>query len=240
MHRFEGFVDARRGDLRRIAYATQGELEVDDLIQEAWVVAVEIGEGMDEPFDFSNVEHQEHLLAKLYVRFVKYADKTVRFAVKLDRGWDAPEEESAGAMLANAIASPETDNPLTRAVLEDQATEFMETVRRSYSQAAAYVILLGRVEWDLGHLADLLWVGRDTVRRRLGRVSGLVAVQPSCFDGVETIPEDFEPWRRRWLAGLRYVTPDGQQLIWPISKEPLDAVKPSTCENEYAVGSLRL
>ena len=214
MHRFEGFVDARRNDLRRIANATQGEMELDDLIQEAWVVAIEIGERMDEPFDFANVEHQEHLLARLFVRFVRYADKTVRWAVKLDRGWDDPEEESAGMALANALASPETDNPLTRAVLVDQATEFMETVRASYSQAAAYAILLGRVEWDLGDLADLLWVGRDTVRRRLGRVSGLVAVQPSCFDGVETIPEDFEPWRRRWTAGWRPVTAEGQYLLW--------------------------
>lgn len=137
MHRFEGFVEARKGDLRRIANATQGEMELDDLIQEAWVVAIEIGERMEEPFDFSNVEHQEHLLAKMYVRFVRYADKTVRFAVKLDRGWDDPEEESAGMAMANALASPETDNPLTRAVLEDQATEFMEVVRASYSQAAA-------------------------------------------------------------------------------------------------------
>ena len=199
MHRFDGFVSSRKGDLRRIASATQGEMEVDDLIQEAWVVAIEIGERMDESFDFANVEHQEDLLARLFVRFVRYADKTVRWAVKLDRGWDDPEEETAGLAMARALASPETDNPLTRAVLEDQATEFMEGVRASYSQAAAYVILLGRVEWDLGDLADLLWVGRDTVRRRLGRVSGLVAVQPSCFDGVETIPEDFEPWRKRWL-----------------------------------------
>ncbi len=213
MHRFDRFVSSRKGDLRRIAYATQGELEVDDLIQEAWVVAIEIGEGMDEPFDFSNVEHQEHLLAKMYVRFVKYADKTVRFAMKLDRGWDEPEEESVGAAMANSLASPETDNPLTRAVLEDQATEFMEVVRASYSQAAAYVILLGRVEWDLGDLADLLWVGRQTVRRRLGRVTGLVAVQPSCFDGVEVIPEDFEPWRRRWPVGVGATATDGQIVL---------------------------
>lgn len=61
-------------------------MELDDLIQEAWVVAIEIGDGMEEPFDFSNLEHQEHLIAKMYVRFVKYADKTVRYAVKLDRG----------------------------------------------------------------------------------------------------------------------------------------------------------
>lgn len=80
MHRFEGFVEARKGDLRRIAYATQGELEVGDLINDAWIIAMEIGEGMEEAFDFSNIEHQEHLLAKMYVRLVKYADKTVRYA----------------------------------------------------------------------------------------------------------------------------------------------------------------
>lgn len=215
MHRFEGFVSSRKGDLRRIASATQGEMEVDDLIQEAWVVAIEIGEGMDEPFDFSNVEHQEHLLAKMYVRFVKYADKTVRFAMKLDRGWDEPEEESVGAALANSLASPETDNPLTRAVLEDQATEFMEVVRASYSQAAAYVILLGRVEWDLGELADLLWVGRQTVRRRLGRVVEVLEAQPSCFDGVAAIPEDFEPWKKRWIHAYCSVSPEEQIQLWP-------------------------
>lgn len=112
MHQFDAFVEARRGDLRRIAYATQGEMEADDLIQEAWVVAIEIGDGMEEPFDFSNLEHQEHLIAKMYVRFVKYADKTVRYAMKLDRGWDQPEEESAGGALSKVLSGPESDDPL--------------------------------------------------------------------------------------------------------------------------------
>ncbi|MBV7474249.1 hypothetical protein [Pseudoxanthomonas sp. PXM05] len=112
MHRFDTFVEARRGDLRRIAYATQGKMEADDLIQEAWVVAIEIGDGMEEPFDFSNLEHQEHLIAKMYVRFVKYADKTVRYAMKLDPGWDQPEEESAGGALSKVLSGPESDDPL--------------------------------------------------------------------------------------------------------------------------------
>ena len=219
MHRFEAFVEARRGDLRRIAYATQGEMELDDLIQEAWVVAIEIGDGMEEPFDFSNLEHQEHLIAKMYVRFVKYADKTVRYAVKLDRGWDQPEQETAGAALSRVLSGPESDDPLVRGLIEDQADELMTMVRASYSQAAAYVILLARVEWDLRDLAELVWVGRDTIRRRLGRAAGWVAVQPSCFDGLEAIPEDFTPWRRRWLAGLRYETPEGQGMFWPVANK---------------------
>lgn len=110
MHRFDTFVEARRGDLRRIAYATQGKMEADDLIQEAWVVAIEIGDGMEEPFDFSNLEHQEHLIAKMYVRFVKYADKTVRYAMKLDPGWDQLKKSP------RAVPSPKSSrgrNPTT-------------------------------------------------------------------------------------------------------------------------------
>ncbi len=189
-------------------------MEFDDLVQEAWVVAIEIGASMEEPFDFSNLEHQEHLLAKMYVRFVRYAEKTVRYAVKLDRGWEDPGEDTVGAALSRVLSSPDADDPLVRGVLEDQAAELMDMVRGSYSQAAAYVILLTRVEWDLGDLADLLWVGRDTVRRRLGRAAAWVAVQPSCFDGVEAIPEDFQPWQRRWPSGFRWAEPTGQLEFW--------------------------
>lgn len=217
MHRFEAFVEARRADLRSIAGATKGEMELGDIINDAWLIAIEIGEGMDEPFDFSYIEHQNKLLAWLGARHGKYADKTVRYAVKLDRGWDQPEEETAGAALSRVLSSPESDDPLVRSLIDDQTVELMAMVRASYSQAAAYVILLARVEWDLGDLAELVWVGRDTIRRRLGRAAGWVAVQPSCFDGLEAIPEDFTPWRRRWLAGFRYETPEGQGMFWPVA-----------------------
>lgn len=114
---------------------------------------------------------------------MKYADKTVRFTVKLDRGWDEPAEEMVGGALSSVLSGPESDDPSVQGSIEDQASELMESVQASYSQAAAYLILLSRVDWDLGDLVDLIWVGRDTARRRSGRAAGLVAVQPSCFDG---------------------------------------------------------
>lgn len=49
MHQFEAFVEARRVDLRRIASATRGEMELGDIINDVWLIAMEIGEGMDEP-----------------------------------------------------------------------------------------------------------------------------------------------------------------------------------------------
>lgn len=133
MHQFEAFVEARRGDLRRIAYATKGEMELGDIINDAWLIAMEIGEGMDEPFDFSCLEHQNKLLAWLGARHGKYADKTVRYAVKLDRGWDQPEEEKTGAALSRVLSGPESDDPLVRGLIEDQADELMTMVRASYS-----------------------------------------------------------------------------------------------------------
>lgn len=135
--------------------------------------------------------------------------------MKLDRGWDEPELETPGIALARALAGPDADDPLARGLQEDAASELMEAVRASYSQAAAYVILLARVDWDVGDLADLIWVGRDTARRRLARAANSVTTQPSCFDGRQAIPEDFIPWRHRWLAGVRYVTPEGQGMFWP-------------------------
>lgn len=216
MHRFEGFMKGRRKDLGRIAHATQGEMEVDDLIQEAWIIAAEVADDLGEPFDFANPDHQDKLLAWMYARFVKFADKTVRYATKLDRGWDDDSEQTAGKAIASLLSGPESDDPLVRELIENQAAELMERVRASYSQAAAYVILLARVEWDVGDLADLLWVCRETARRRLERAARHAAIQPSCFDGVEAIPEDFAPWRRRWWAGYRYVTPEGQFMFWPV------------------------
>jgi hypothetical protein len=215
MHRFEGFVRDRRSDLRRISNATQGEMEVDDLVSEAWLLAEEIADRSGEPFDFSNPAHQEQLLSWMGARFVKFADKTVRYAIKLDRGWDDAEDLSAGAALAKALSGPESDDPLVRALSFDRAEEMMAAVRGSYSQAAAYVILLSRVEWEIGDLADLLWVGRDTARRRLGRSVETLSAQPSCFDGVDEIPTDFQPWQRRWPSGGRSANPEGQFMFWP-------------------------
>lgn len=34
------------------------------------------------------------------------------YAMKLDRGWDQPEEESAGGALSKVLSGPESDDPL--------------------------------------------------------------------------------------------------------------------------------
>jgi hypothetical protein len=171
-------------------------MSVDDLASEAWLIAIEIGTKRGWPVDFDNEDDQDMLFAWMHNRFVKYAEKAIRFAVKLDRDWGDESGESMGAALARVLTAPLDADPQMRQQLHDEQQELVGIVRCSYSEAAAYVLLLIRVDWHLDDLAALLWIGVGTLRRRL-KASGLRArVQPSLFDGKEVIDPGFTPWRR--------------------------------------------
>lgn len=213
---FERFLVARRSDLRRIAARTQGELSVDDLTSEAWLIAIEIGMKRGWPIDFDNEDDQDMLFAWMHNRFVKYAEKAVRFAVKLDRDWDDESGESMGAALARLLTAPLDSDPQMRQQLHDEQQELVEIVRHSYSEAAAYILLLIRVDWHLDDLASLLWIGVDALRRRL-KASGLRArVQPSLFDGREVIDPEFTPWRRGRVSRRPGQGREAPRLAFPV------------------------
>ena len=82
----------------------------------------------------------------MHNRFVKYADKAVRNAVKLDRDWDNEDGERAGAVLARLLTAPLDSDPQMRLQLHEERQELGAIVRHSYSEAAAYVLLLVRVD----------------------------------------------------------------------------------------------
>lgn len=211
---FERFLVARRGDLKRIAARTQGELSADDLASEAWLIAIEIGVKRDWPFDFDDEDDQDTLFAWMHNRFVKYADKAVRFAVKLDRDWEDESGESMGSALARLLTGPLDSDPQVRRQLHEERDDLLAIVRYSYSEAAAYLLLLMRLDWHMEDLAALLWISVGAARQRL-RVSGLRArVQPSLFDGIETIDPDFIAWRR--VRGARRFVEPAEAVQLPL------------------------
>lgn len=193
---FQYFLDASRGDLRRIAARTRGEMSVEDLSSESWLIGIEIGRKRGWPIDFRDLDDQHTLLAWLHNRFVKYAEKTFRHASRLDQDRSHEDSEHIGSALARVLTAPLETDPAMRRRAQDEMSEFADVVRRSYSEASAYVVLLMRVDWDAADLAAMLWIGVDTLRKRL-RASGLlVRIQPSLFDGINEIDADFLPWRR--------------------------------------------
>jgi hypothetical protein len=193
---FPVFLQTKRSDLSRIAARTKGEVPADELASEAWLMAIEIGQHRGWTFDFADEEDQDTLFAWMHNRFVKYADKAIRNAVKLDRDWDSEDSERAGAAIARLLMAPLDSDPQMRLQLHEEQHELLAIVRHSYSEAAAYILLLVRVDWHAEDLASLLWIGVGALRQRL-KTSGLRArVQPSLFDGIEVIDPEFSPWRR--------------------------------------------
>ncbi|HUG24151.1 hypothetical protein [Piscinibacter sp.] len=200
---FQTFLGVRSADLRRIAARTRGEHSADELASEAWLIAIEIGQKRGWSFDFGNEDDQDTLFAWMHNRFVKYANKVVRHAIKLDRNWDDEDSEQTGAALARLLTAPIESDPHTRQRLHEEQQDMFAVTRVSYSEAAAYVLLLIRVDWHADDLAVLLGIGLGALGRRL-KASGLRArVQPSLFDGVDVMDPAFLPWRRRPLLPPR-------------------------------------
>src|SRR5690348_9690310 len=155
---------------------------------EAWVLAQHISDRRNRALNLNDIADQEPLLGSLYARFVKWPGVSVRHALRLDHG--PPDEEDHRPTLANMLRASHDSDPEFRQVLREERLAFLEVVRGSYSQAAAYVLLLIRVEWDLRDLADLLWIGVETLRRRMARCAELAGIQPTLFDGVDQIDLD--------------------------------------------------
>ena len=176
-------------------------MSVDDMASESWILAIEIGQRRGWTFDFADQDDQDTLLAWMHNRFVKYAEKAVRYAIKLDRNWDNDDGEQTGAALARLLTAPIDTDPQVRQQALEEKDDLIAVIQQSYSEASAYVLLLVRMDWHLEDLAGLLQLGQDALKQRL-RASGLRArVQPTLFDGIDKIDPDFEPRRRlRWVS----------------------------------------
>ncbi len=220
MHGFETFQQDRKKDIDSIARATRGEMDPDELLSEAFLLALDIEGKTHQILDLTNSAHQELLLRWLNAKFVRFADKKMRTAARLDDGWDDESEElSAGARLASVLTAPETENPLTRQVMHEDQHDQLAAVQASYSEASAYTLLLIEWGWDFkGLAADLLLGSTKTLRNRVARAAEKKMWQPSLFDGVDQIDPRFRPARsrgtkramnklRQWFAAWRWSSP---------------------------------
>ena len=80
---FTRFVDDCSDSLRRIARATRGEHEFDEVVNHAWLLATDLAaRGMTT--DFLDTGFRTLLLGHLYQALVRYTDVHVRYANRLD------------------------------------------------------------------------------------------------------------------------------------------------------------
>lgn len=211
------FKATRSADLRRIARRSCGDYTEEDAGSEAWLIAKNIERKRGFAVDFSNSEDQDLVLAWLHRELVDFSEKHIRFAVKLDQDWDSDDPELAATRLEKLLATPEQLDPLFLMQASQEHGDLLELVKLSYSQAAAYVILLDRFDWDLETLATHLRIVAQTVRSRLIAVCIHLKHQASLFDRIQAIDHDFVPTVARGVVRRPAQESTAPQLQWDFS-----------------------
>lgn len=199
------FIHARKADFSRIANRAQDEYSADDLRQETWLMMDSFERKLGRSIDFDGPHDQHQVLGWVFNEFVKYSDKIIRSAVRLDMYWEDKEKDSKAFVFENLLADDSAD-PFKRLQVSETIDEFWGGVLQSYSQLTAYIILLDRVGSSQKDLAKYLGVVVGTLRLRFLAVRIHAGRQPSLFDGLQKIGFDFHPLiasaraRHQWVG----------------------------------------
>lgn len=208
--RFQSFIAKVKASLRRIAAATRGEKTIEDLENDAYVIAAEIGQKRNRPIDFSNSEDGDLVIRALGARNGKWGDWKLRKAVRIDQ---EPDDDAAFGWADRLAATPSSD-PLISLLAREVAVETDMKLAASYSQATAYVMIFVRFKNNREEVCAYLVISPGTLARRVAQAVAVVRVQPSLFDGIERIAESFMPLKGRDYAVRVEKHRDGLQLVW--------------------------
>lgn len=210
---FENFLKKMFNNFRRLARMTKNELSVEDLQSESWIVAHEISNQRGYNIDFSDVNDEQLLMRALNVRYVKRGDWHLRKSIRIDQ--DNSDDENA-INWSNRLRALDSSDPLVILVERETGFELNNMLRSSYSQATAYIKLFDVFDFDRQKICSHLIVKNDTLLTRFRFAAKVVRVQPSLFDRVEAIPDDFNalPGKEFHLPIAVAFCPSTKQLAW--------------------------
>lgn len=194
---FQSFLTTMKAKFNRISKATKNEKEVEDLHNDAYVLALDIGDRRGRPVDLSDPEDQDLVMRELYLENVKRADFRMRYAVRID---EEPEGEGPGISWVERLPAAASSDPLISLLAQESAVDVEAKLAERYSQATAYAITFGNFKNDRQKVCAHLVISDWALYRRVTSAIHTVKVQPSMFDRVERIPADFMP-----LQGKAYV-----------------------------------
>lgn len=190
---FLAFVQDRRADLRRIAAATRREQSLDDVVNEAWLLARTLAGAA--PPDYADPAFQKTLLAHLFQKLVRYTETTVRYAARLDQALPGHEADDASATLAARLAGREDDDPLVARVrAEEQQANTLAPLEWA-SPAGVWLLLLQRFDHRMDELSRFLRISVSHAYRCRGKARLTTLRQHSV--ALEAQAGELRPWRLR-------------------------------------------
>jgi hypothetical protein len=197
---FESFLSKMKSSFRRIASATKNELTVGDLQNEAWIIAHDIGEKRGHEIDFSDPFDENLVIRAVNHRKVKRGDWKMRRSVRID---EDPDNDDPAIKWADRLSAPASSDPLIALLQCESGINAEAMLASSYSQAAAYVAIFYAFDYDRQEICFYLVLSDSSLMRRVRFAADSVRVQPSLFDHIERISEDFMP-----SPGQQYIVRD--------------------------------
>lgn len=194
---FNAFKTAMIASFRRIAYGTKGEMKVEDLYSEAWIVASEISQKRGREVDFSDPVDQNMVMGYIYTRYVRRGDWQMRKSIRIEQEIEGENE----AKVVDRLPAPKWSDPLISILKREADLEAEEKLNNSYSQAVAYVRTFARFKNSREKVCGHLAITDSALSSRVARAEAVVRVQPSLFDGINKIGVRFMP-----APGRHYVS----------------------------------
>ncbi len=199
------------GNFRRLARMTRNELSVEDLQSESWIIAHEISNRRGYNIDFSDADDEQLIMRVLNVRHVKRGDWHLRKSVRIDQDSSGGENE---INWSDRLRARESSDPLITLIERETGFELEKMLQSSYSQATAYIKLFDVFDFDREKICSYLVVKNDTLLTRFRFAAKVVRVQPSLFDRVEHIPENFNAVRGKEFPIPVVFCSAVKQLAW--------------------------
>jgi len=120
---FQQFCTQQTAALRRIARATRGEHDLNDVINAAWLLAQELARKTQTPVLFADASYQQFLISRLYQQLVRYTDRKIRGSLRLEYS-STPDDDPP---LSERLADKDGDHPLNALIRnEEQAAALTE------------------------------------------------------------------------------------------------------------------
>lgn len=196
MDAFAHFLDLHASDLKRIAGATRGEHAFEDVVNEAWLMAMTVSARLERPIDFHDPDFRDHLLRHLYQALVRYTELNVRHAVRLDHAPGSDAGDGEPHWLMNRLASDPGRDPLSQLLAAGDGAEDKDAAAARHSLAGAWVALLGLHGDRMQTVARRLLVSSSHAYRCFARALQLAGTQASIPFAGNGPPTQLGPWRR--------------------------------------------
>lgn len=190
---FQQFVGQKRKNLQRIARETRGEHQLADVVNEAYVLAVDLAARKRIAIDFLDPAFQDYLLACLYNHLVEFTEKKIRNGLRLEH---TPDNDENAQPLLVKLAVDETFEPESILLRAEAEFYIKNKIDTHPSLAAAYLCLLEHFNYRMRAVADHLLISVSHAYRCRAKARRQETSQAHFCWPVSEKPPLPRPWRR--------------------------------------------